>query len=514
MHRLAMPRPIENWGEPIVLLAALVATSLAIFAGPLGMRVAGYPIHYAVFPLVVWGALRFRQLGATAVLSVISVVAIWSTLNDTGPFALETTHESLIALQLYLSIIGLTGLLLGAATCERDNAARRAARDYARLADADRRKDEFLAMLAHELRNPLAPLGNAIHLLGAGDGDRSTLLATAGRQVKQLARLVDDLLDVSRITQGKITLRRERVVLSQVIDEAVESVRSAAESRGLSLAATLPPRPVLLDGDAARLKQIFSNLLSNAVKFTPAGGSIRLTAEHAADEVRIRVRDSGVGLSPELLPHVFDLFVQADVSLERASGGLGIGLTIVRRLVEMHGGSVEARSDGVGYGSEFIVRLPATLGDAAAVRTDAPRTRVAARPARVLLVEDNRDSAETLATILELWGHEVRVCLDGLAALTESARFDPHVIISDLGLPAMNGYELAARLRARPTAGKIVLIALSGYGREEDRRRALDAGFDHHLVKPPDLNALSDLLSHLAPAEPTETKRHTGLRSV
>jgi CheY-like chemotaxis protein/anti-sigma regulatory factor (Ser/Thr protein kinase) len=253
-----------------------------------------------------------------------------------------------------------------------------------------------------------------------------------------------------------------------------------------------------VNADAARLGQVLANLLANAAKYTPAGGSIWLTAEPLADEIVVRVRDTGVGIERELLPHVFDLFVQADVSLERARGGLGIGLTIVRQLVQMHGGRVEARSDGPGRGSEFLVRLPQAAAMARGQGAPPSRRSSAAARLRVLVVEDNADSADTLAEILRLWGHQVRLVLDGPSAIEAAERFEPDVIVSDIGLPGISGLELARRFRRHPACGRVVLVALSGYGGDEDRRRAVEAGFDHHLVKPPDLAMLADLLDRVA----------------
>jgi CheY-like chemotaxis protein len=319
----------------------------------------------------------------------------------------------------------------------------------------------------------------------------------AMRQVRVLARLVDDLLDVSRITEGKITLRKESVLLGDVVGQAVEASRPVIDSRALAFTVSLPPQLVRLDADPARLAQVFVNLLSNAAKYTPPGGSIWLTAEQLSDEVMIRVRDTGIGLAPEVLPHVFDLFVQADISLERTRGGLGIGLTVVRRLVEMHGGRVEARSAGIGQGSEFIVVLPVGIARPAD-RARPSRAELTVRALKVLVVEDNKDTAETLATILELWGHEVRLSFDGLGAIETAASFEPDIILSDIGLPGMNGYELARRLREQPSFGRVVLVAMSGYGQDEDKRRALESGFDHHIVKPPDLGALAELFGRVA----------------
>jgi two-component system CheB/CheR fusion protein len=292
-------------------------------------------------------------------------------------------------------------------------------------------------------------------------------------------------------------------VLAEVAARAVEMMRAVIDARGHNLTVSLPAEPVRLVADPARLAQVIGNLLGNAVKYTPPGGSIWLTAERIAGEVVIRVRDTGVGLAPELIPHVFDLFVQGDTSLDRTRGGLGIGLTLVRRLVELHGGRVSVRSAGVGQGSEFIVRLPALppqLPEPAAVETS-PAAVAGGRKLKVLIVEDNQDAAESLALVLDLWGHDSRVVFDGAAALEVAEQYVPDVIISDLGLPGMDGYQLAGHLREHPRFGRAVLIALSGYGQEEDKRRALDAGFDHHFVKPPDLAELAELLGRVVVRE-------------
>jgi PAS domain S-box-containing protein len=370
-----------------------------------------------------------------------------------------------------------------------------------RLADADRRKDEFLAMLAHELRNPLAPLSTALHLLGGDLADRTRFIEMAKRQVKQLVRLVDDLLDVSRITRGRITLRRETVVLAEAVERATEMVHGDVETRGQTLTVSLPGAPVRLSADPSRLAQVIANLLGNASKYTPPGGSIWLTAEHVDDEIVIRVRDTGAGIAPELVPHVFDLFVQGDATLARTAGGLGIGLTIVHRLVEMHGGRVAVSSAGTGLGSEFVVTLPALStrpATAAEPEGDGEPGRAAAAPLRILIVEDNIDAAASLALLLRLWGHDVEIAYEATSALAIAERSRPDVVLSDLGLPGVDGYELARRLRSEPAFGRVVLVALSGYGRAEDQRRALDAGFDHHLVKPPDLARLTELLGRVA----------------
>lgn len=369
------------------------------------------------------------------------------------------------------------------------------------LKESDRRKDEFLAMLAHELRNPLAPIRNATEVLKvAADGDPSRVWARDAieRQTQHITRMVDDLLDVSRITQRKIVLRRERLDAAAILERSVEASRPLIDARKQRLAVTLTPA-VTLDADQTRLIQVFSNLLNNASKFTDEGGDISLVAavEHA--ELVVSVRDSGVGIAAELLPHVFDLFTQADRSLDRSQGGLGIGLTLVRLLVDLHGGSVAVQSDGVGRGSLFTVRLPLaeSLEEGAAKvpleSTGAGRDGTR----RILLVEDNVDSAEMLSVMLSLHGFATEMAHDGDAALKVAATFVPHVVCCDIGLPRMDGYEVARRMRGLlPPAS--VLIAISGYGQEHDRARSAGAGFDHHLTKPVEPAVLLALLDGLS----------------
>jgi PAS domain S-box-containing protein len=370
------------------------------------------------------------------------------------------------------------------------------------LAEADRRKDEFLAMLAHELRNPLAPIRNALAILEEGaDGATSAQARdVAERQVRHMAHLVDDLLDISRITRGKINLQKEPVDLAAAVSRSVEAARPVLSARRHTLSVALPQTPVSLLADPTRLEQILDNLLSNAAKYTEPGGRIDLAAERHGDEAVLRVRDTGVGIAPEMLPRVFDLFAQAERSLDRAEGGLGIGLTLVRSLVELHGGSVQAYSAGLGHGSEFVVRLPAA-GDAAR-RVDLPASPAPGpgEPAavrRVLVVDDNLDAAQSLATLLKLWGHEVTVAHDGAAALEAVRARASDVILLDIGLPGMSGLEVARQVRGNPE--RPLLVALTGYGQEQDRRRSIAAGFDCHLVKPVDLRELRRLIA-AAPA--------------
>jgi signal transduction histidine kinase/DNA-binding response OmpR family regulator len=364
---------------------------------------------------------------------------------------------------------------------------------------ADRRKDEFLAMLAHELRNPLTPIHNAVDILRSiGSSDRR-INATAdmiGRQVQHLVRLVDDLLDVSRVTQGKVTLRMETLDLGDVIQRGVELARALVEQRQHVLAVTLPPPgESMIRGDVTRLAQVFGNLLDNAAKYTDVRGRIAVTVTREAGRAVIRVTDNGVGIAPDLLPRVFDLFIQSDRSLDRAQGGLGIGLSLVKSLVGLHGGRVEARSEGHGKGSEFIVELPALESAAnARVAVAAQAAAVAETSRRILVVDDSIDAMDSLRTVLEMHGHCVRCANSAEAALEVARSFRPEVAVLDIGLPGMDGFELARRLRRSPANADVVLIALTGYGQAQDRARTRAAGFHHHLTKPADLGALVEFI--------------------
>ncbi|MGE5178650.1 MAG: chemotaxis protein CheB [Bacteroidota bacterium] len=385
-----------------------------------------------------------------------------------------------------------------------------------RVADlraADQSKDEFLAMLAHELRGPLSPLRSAAHILNDPEADTQTLRharATIERQSRTMARLIDDLLDVARITQRKIDLRREPVELATLLERAVDLNRDLSESRAQSILVSMPPGPVILDADAGRLEQVFGNLLNNACKFSERGARIWLDAKLATatgpspPEVEVHVRDEGIGIAPDMLTRVFDLFQQADRSLHRVEGGLGIGLTIVRRLVEMHGGTVTASSEGKDKGSEFVVRLPVARPGEVAVPGDpaeaTPGISAVPGPRRVLVVDDNADGADSLAALLRLGGHEVHVAYSGPEALGAAGRIHPDVVLLDIGLPGMTGYEVAQRIRAQETEGRTLLIAVTGYGQPDDIDRSLGSGFDHHLTKPIDIAALRRLVPPVAAA--------------
>jgi PAS domain S-box-containing protein len=368
------------------------------------------------------------------------------------------------------------------------------------LADLHRRKDEFLAMLGHELRNPLAPISNALHLLRL-QSDESPVQQQARtlieRQLTQLTRLVDDLLEVSRITTGRVHLRPERIVVSGIVERAVETVHPLFEQRMHELTVSVPPQPIWLLADAARLEQVLVNLLSNAAKYTEDGGRIWLTVEQEGDDCVVRVRDSGVGIAPELLPRIFDLFTQAERSLDRSEGGLGIGLALVHRLVEMHKGSVAVQSM-LGRGSEFVVRLPvAPVPKTPSQALPSAAAESTAAALRILVVDDNVDSAESLGTLLQAVGHHVHLVHDGPTAVQAAMKFRPSVALLDIGLPRMNGYEVAKKMRQEADLANIVLVAMTGYGQESDRQNSLQAGFDHHLVKPADFGELQKILANV-----------------
>ncbi len=371
----------------------------------------------------------------------------------------------------------------------------------AKLSDSHRRTNEFLAILAHELRNPLAPIRNALQVLRMKDNNGQSIESASAmmeRQVDQMVRLVDDLLDVSRISRGKIELRRERVELASVVHHAVEAARSFTESTGHELTVTLPPNPVYLNADPTRLAQVMGNLLHNAFKFTAEGGHVRLTAQREGELAVIRVRDTGIGIGADELPRIFDMFMQADTSLERSVSGLGIGLTLVKYLVNLHDGSVDVHSAGVGQGSEFVVSLPIMV-ETPSLPTPEPTLSesLPKKARRILVVDDNRDSATSLATLLKLAGHQTHTAYDGIEAVDAAAAFKPDVVLLDIGLPKLNGYEAARKIRQQPNGTDLVLVALTGWGQEKDRQKSRDAGFNTHMVKPVDLNALMQLLASL-----------------
>jgi PAS domain S-box-containing protein len=375
---------------------------------------------------------------------------------------------------------------------------------YRELRDADRRKDEFLATLAHELRNPLAPIRNGlqvIRLAGGGGGMVDEARSMMERQLSQMVRLVDDLLDVSRITRNKLDLKKQRVELAAVVQSAIETSRPLIEQARHEFTVTLPPAPIYLDADLTRLAQVFSNLLNNAARYTEAGGHIRLEVERQGSDVLVSVQDDGIGIAAEMLPSIFEMFAQATPALERSQSGLGIGLSLVKGVVELHGGRVEARSDGPGQGAEFTVRLPVlieTLVQEAPQGEEDEPPGVAQR--RILIVDDLKDSADSLAMLLRMKGHEVHTAYDGEEAVIAAERFRPEVVLLDLGMPKLNGYDACRRIREKSRGKDIFLIALTGWGQDDDRRRTKEAGFNGHMVKPVNPSDLMKVLAGLPAA--------------
>jgi signal transduction histidine kinase/DNA-binding response OmpR family regulator len=376
------------------------------------------------------------------------------------------------------------------------------ARLYSAVQEADQRKNEFLAMLAHELRNPLAPIRNAVHILATAESlppKLSWARDVIGRQADHMSRLIDDLLDVSRIVQGKVAVKPEKLQLSTVVERSVEASAPRLHQREQVLDLVLPPEPIEIEGDSVRLSQVLSNLINNACKFSPVGSHIRLEAGYRDGELQIAVKDQGAGIAPEFLPRMFELFAQADQSLDRSQGGLGIGLTLVKHLVELHGGRVWAESEGLGKGATVALALPAKVASGPAAPlpsvTHTP-TPAGATASRILVVDDLAASAETLMTLLEMEGFEVRVAHEGQAALEIAREFKPNVVLLDIGLPGMNGFEVAHGLRRLPECRDALLIALTGYGEAESRSRSAQAGFDFHMVKPADVNLLLAMLAN------------------
>ena len=368
-------------------------------------------------------------------------------------------------------------------------------RRVTRLREADRRKDVFLASLAHELRNPLAPIRTGVAILrmtGGAESQSQTVLAMMERQLQHMARLLDDLLDVSRISRGKITLHSERIDLRHVVDTAVEASRPLIEQMGHVLLVSAPSKPAFLSADPVRFAQILSNLLNNAAKYTPPGGKIVLKAEHRGDEVEVSVSDNGIGIPGESLESIFEMFTQIGSQSSNAQSGLGIGLSLTKGLVTLHGGTIQAYSEGLGRGSEFRVRVPTRLTLDADSATPV-RTVLTANRLKILVVDDNRDAAESLSMLLEMKGHEVRIAYDGENALQLAEDFRPHMVLLDLGMPKMNGFEACRRIRDHAWGAQMTLIAVTGWGQEDDRRKSTAAGFDRHLVKPVDPETLEEL---------------------
>jgi signal transduction histidine kinase len=441
-------------------------------------------------------------IGIPLLLGWLRVVGQQMNLYDV---AFGTAVRTLAEIVLFVMLLWWTATGISAhaqAARQAELALRDSEQRYREIAaaakDADRRKDEFLATLAHELRNPLAPIGNALALTKHAEDDpevQRQARETIERQFGQMVRLVDDLLDVGRITRDKLELRKQRLELASVIHQAVETCRSLSDGMGHKLRLNLPLEPIWVQADPVRLAQVFINLLNNACKFTEDGGEISIAVERQGGYAAISVKDSGIGIAPDKIESIFEMFQQVDQSLERTRGGLGIGLTIVKRLVELHGGQISVRSEGPGRGSEFIVRLPVLLESAALAPSTAKASEVATAPRRILVTDDNRDAAKSLALLLQYNGHEVETAHDGRQAIAKAEVWRPDVMLLDLGMPEMNGYDVCRSIRRTPWGKGIRIVALTGWGQEQDRRNTREAGFDAHLVKPVDLSALKNVLA-------------------
>jgi PAS domain S-box-containing protein len=369
------------------------------------------------------------------------------------------------------------------------------------LREADRRKNEFLALLGHELRTPLAALHSALNVMAlpeASEQDIQEVRKIAERQVQQMTRLMDDLLDTARISQGKMELRKKVIDVAEFIERAVDSSRSSVEGRQHQLTVSIPMRPLLIKGDPTRMEQVVTNLLNNATKYTETGGQIRVNAEKVGTQVVIKIRDSGIGIDPEALPYIFDLFVQPVRRVDRSGAGLGLGLALVKKIVDLHGGTVEASSAGVGQGSEFVVCLPCVRQTQIQTESNVNlEAQGAETPMRILVADDNVDSADCLARLLKIAGHELRVAYDGPTALALATNFQPKVILLDIGLPGLSGYEVAQRIRQNSETKNATLVAITGWGQPEDQERSREAGFDHHLLKPVNPESLQQLLASI-----------------
>jgi signal transduction histidine kinase/CheY-like chemotaxis protein len=518
----AAPRPgplHERPFEAVLLLSVLVATGALVFMYPAFSR---YPLPFLCIPPLIWAAFRFGQREVATSVAVLSAIATWATVRDAGPFVMESDNESLLLLQSFMATIAALTLSVAALVWERKAVeaerlllleSEQAARAEAEA--ANHAKDEFLAMLSHELRNPLAAISNAAQVLQSGE----TKPAFAGRavdiinrQARHLSRLIDDLLDVARVTRGRIMLAAERLDLADVVQRSLATLRSAGRLEEHRLVVDLPP--VWVEADPARLTQIVDNLLLNAIKYTPPDGLIEVSTLSDGDEAALRVRDSGVGIPPELLPRIFDLFTQGPRSLDRAQGGLGVGLTLAHqdltqlkrdaradmdgqllrwhRLAQAHGGRIVAESAGSSRGCTFTVRLPRV--DPPQSVSQAPRTIVTEHfpPRRILIIEDDADGREALRMQLLIAGHDVYEAATGSEGIETAARVKPEVVLLDIGLPGLDGYQVAQRLRAADDCPR--LIAITGYGQPQDRERAMRAGIDQHLVKPVDAAELRRLL--------------------
>ena len=498
----------EQLIEAAFLLGALVLVGVGVFGR--SSTFGSFPLDFLCLPLLLWAAFRFGPRETATATVLLSTFATWGMLTDSGPVTSEFRNGALLLSQLFLATMSVTALATAVLVSERKRAEALATEAADRAESANRAKDEFLAMLGHELRNPLGAIASAVRVLErvANDADRAApARAIIARQVDRLARMVDDLLDVTRVTTGKIALQRRAVDLADGVSACVAALNAAKRLEGYELQVEI--EPTWVDADPARLEQIVMNLLLNALKYTPPGGRIRVVTQTERDQGVLRVEDTGIGISPELLPRIFDLFVQGHREPDRAQGGMGVGLTLVRRLTDLHGGEVDVASDGSGRGSVFTVRLPLAAAPQAAATSSRPSTTEAVRR-RVLTIEDYADARDSLRSLLELSGHEVREAADGPTGVELALRLRPDVVLIDIGLPGLDGYSVARRIRSGPQGHLMVLAAVTGYGQPDDRRRAQEAGFDALLVKPVDLDQLTEILAtrrpdQIAAAEPRTT---------
>jgi signal transduction histidine kinase/ActR/RegA family two-component response regulator len=478
--------------EGALMLATIVAVTAALFFSPLLGR---YPIAYLCLPPLVWAAFRFRQREVATAVVLMAVVATWATTIGKGPFVMATTNESLLVLQSFMATIAMTSLMMAALVQERATLFERERTALRRAEAALRSSDVFIAMLSHELRNPLSAIASAGELLQRATVQSEISLRAAGiirRQTAHFTRLIEDLLDVARISAGKMTLRCEPVDLAETVANALQAPQAVDMRARPPIAREL--EPVWVDADPERLNQIVTNLLHNALKYTATGGTIRVRTCEEDGRGVLTVEDTGSGIAAELLPRVFDLFTQGEQGPDRAHGGLGLGLTLVRRLVELHSGDVEARSDGRGRGSTFVVRLPLAAAPATAIEPAGTAPAVA-HACPILVIEDNADARESLRMLLESTGHAVSEAANGPAGVAHALKHEPRIALVDIGLPGFDGYEVARRIRSAKPG--IRLVALTGYGRDEDKARAYAAGFDAHLVKPVELASLERVIARL-----------------
>jgi signal transduction histidine kinase/ActR/RegA family two-component response regulator len=471
--------------EAALMLLSVIIVGLVIFVHPV---LASYPLAFLCIPPLVWAALRFGQREVATAVVILSLTATAATATGHGSFVMQTPNESLLVLQAFMALIAMTALPMAALTVERTALleAERAARSEAD--EAGHAKDEFLAILSHELRNPLSAISAATAVLDHLDrevGESLRWRNVIQRQTQHLARLIDDLLDIARVTVNKMSLRREPIELGNAVQRCARAWTAAGPRPG---GIDLQLEPTWINADPDRLQQIINNLIGNSIKYTPPEGKIRVHVHNDGSHAVLRVEDEGIGIRPELLPQVFDPFTQGKQGLARTNGGLGVGLTLVRRLTELHGGSVEAHSNGPGQGSVFVIRLPRSdrldSSSAGAVRGD----ELSNRTYRLLIVEDNPDSRQALRVLLETAGHEVHEAADGEAGVESALSLRPDLVLVDIGLPRLDGYEVARRLKAADI--NIRLIALTGYGRDEDKQQTSEVGFDAHLLKPVSIDRL------------------------